>query len=168
MNLEPDGPQTPLSQHRAMATVAHCGMVLCAIIVAAVIRATTGRNDPFVRKHATEAVNAQLTAVAVHLAAVAALFISMSTATTRNVTTTQRLGLPMAAGFEPIEVVSNHTEMDYPDHLWMIVAVIVVMWVFMIANAVRAAIASNDIRPFRYPFIIRVVRGGWTKEEEQW
>lgn len=51
----------PSFDGNAVAALAHCGLLMLYFVGPLVIRQTAGKSDDFVRRHATEALNAQIT-----------------------------------------------------------------------------------------------------------
>jgi uncharacterized Tic20 family protein len=119
---------------RTLALISHLGMLGPGLLLPLVVRLTEGRRNAFVRHHATEALNFQITFTL-------ALFVGF--------------GLFVAA-----DLTTGPAGHPYPAPLSLVVFVVmmgafVANYVFSILGCVRA----GQERWWRYPVTLRLVRG---------
>ncbi|MCW2543293.1 MAG: hypothetical protein JWM40_845 [Frankiales bacterium] len=109
--------------------LAHLSLVVMWFVGPLLVRQTIGRQDSYVRKHATEALNA-------------------------NLTLCFYWNIGPLLGWVLADITGNTT--------WhALFAGIGLAFVWIMTTAVRGAIAANKGEPYRYPGIVRFVRGGW-------
>jgi uncharacterized Tic20 family protein len=134
----PVGPPPAGSNGKTWAILAHCpiGTILLPILAYAL----EGDKDPFVKHHAVEALNYQITTFIV--SAIGGV-IFMTTVFSRMFRFNETSGPP--AGFIA---------------MWIgIMAINVLHWVF----GIRGMLAANKHKLYRYPFSIRIIKGAIPK-----
>jgi uncharacterized Tic20 family protein len=130
----------PLAQNqgqpdRTWAILSHLSHLALAVVAPIIIRVTAGKTDPFVRHHATEALNAQITFVIVWFATIFTM-IGTTVATT-----------------------ATDDMADPPWGVFLLFAFAFVVFGAMLAFSIRGAVQASRRIWWRYPISIRFVGG---------
>jgi uncharacterized Tic20 family protein len=123
-------PVNPIESGRTLAVLSHLGLFLGGFILPLVLRLTEGERNPYVKHHATEALNLNLTVLLVYVSLYPTSFIAM-----------------MATGGRLVWLLVPV--------LVLVFASFVLAAVFSIVGAVRASHGHW----YRYPLVIRFVKG---------
>lgn len=128
-------PQSPEESGQALSVLCHLGTVAGGVILPLVVYLTEGRKNPFVRHHAREALNFQLTFLMVWLAGMALLFASFA------------LSFALVAASD-----SSLPGFFFP------FPVLFLVWFGAIGVSVMGAVRASQRQWWRYPVAIRFVK----------
>lgn len=134
-------PRSEVDDGKTLAVVTHLGVLAAGFILPLVVRLTEGRKNAYVRHHATEALNFQITFMI-------AWFVGF-------------------AAYAGLLITSVHSDSSPP--VWVLV-IFLVMMSLMLANfalSILGCVRAGQGRWWRYPFAIRFVRGARPKGEDQ-
>ena len=135
--LPPGGPFTP-QPNKTLAVLSHLGPILGGFVLPLVIYLAADRNDHYVRHHASEGLNFQLSFLIVWLVGIGVFFVGF-------------FGLAAAAGSSGAAVGLGAFFL-----VWLVLfGLMIASWVFAVIGAVQA---SKGVW-WRYPVCVRFVKG---------
>jgi uncharacterized Tic20 family protein len=127
-------PRSEAADGKTLAIIAHLGVLAAGFLVPLVLRLTEGKKNAFVRHHATEALNFQLTFMLVWLAGFG-LLIGTS------------LGEP-----------TGHTQ-SAPAGVLVVFGAMMLLFLANFVFSILGCVRASQERWWRYPISIRFVRG---------
>ncbi len=146
--LPPAGPYAP-QPNKALAVLSHLGPVLGGFILPLVIYLVTDRNDTYVRHHASEGLNFQLSFLIVWLAGFVVIFVGffgLAASSSSSSGSSDGTGAAFGVGFLLL--------------FFGMFALMAASWVFAIIGAIQASKGNW----WRYPICIRFVKGAAPKD----
>jgi uncharacterized protein len=135
----PAAPPAAGSNGKTWAILAHCpiGSVLLPILAYAL----EGDKDPFVKHHAVEALNYQITMFIASLVAGAVFMVTI---------------FP--------QMFSGNVESSPPAGFFIAMPLVLVVNILQWVFAIRGMLAANKHKLYRYPFSIRIIKGALPKD----